>query len=240
MREQHWFDALNRELVCKAPRRQVLRSAAALAAGLLVGRAAPAAGGAAVNDCATWRRVCDDEWPDDAKERRFCYVKCRRCNRAGTQFCIHKPDAEHPDKHATCCPRGEECCDGTICCPEGSCCVSNDGTFTRFCCPSGQTCCDGTCVDPKTDSNHCDGCGKACRAGKTCCAGACVDRTKDKHNCGVCGRVCASINPLYKYCIDGYCSYCPRGQVLCLGCPGSPYCVTPGDGRCCPPAAGGD
>jgi hypothetical protein len=78
-------------------------------------------------------------------------------------------------------------------------------------CAAGEICCDGACVDPKTSSAHCGGCGKAC-PGTTCVSSECtntcklgsldcdgnvvngceVDAAKDPKNCGACKAECSA------------------------------------------------
>ncbi len=41
-------------------------------------------------------------------------------------------------------------------------------------CPGGQTLCGNACVDTKTDSANCGGCGKACAMAQVCNGGACA------------------------------------------------------------------
>jgi len=46
------------------------------------------------------------------------------------------------------------------------------------------------------------------------CFQKCVNKSNDASNCGGCGTVCSSATP---NCINGTCSACPTGQVLCNG-----------------------
>ena len=145
MSHEHWFDTLNRSLVRPAPRRVLLRLAAALVAGAVLGGRRPSTivtVGAAAERCA--RRACRRHpWPQQTEEddRDFCEVKCGRCKKAGTAFCIHRADNHHDEDHATCCRRREKCCPETFyCCPkEYSCC--KDPTKPFPCCPLGRGCC---------------------------------------------------------------------------------------------------
>src|SRR5690606_40732022 len=70
-------------------------------------------------------------------------------------------------------------------------------------CAAGALECDGQCVDPKTNRDHCGGCGNACEEGRVCeeglcacpqgsieCEGACVDPQTDPAHCGACGNAC--------------------------------------------------
>jgi hypothetical protein len=225
MDSEHWFDRLNRALVDPRSRRASLRATGALVAGLLAGGRGAGAG-AESNNCAELIEDCGIMFQTQ-KDRKFCKAKCRRCNKHGTDFCIHRPDDHHPDTHATCCHKGEECCVNR-CCPKGACCETPGGFE---CCPDGQICCDGACVDPKTDPVHCGGCNQGC------------PRSANEPLCG--------------YCRDGHCHYCPPDFQLCPdggcanswrvccdgiacdpGCEcaidylGEPACALPGGGWC--------
>ena len=204
MSHEHWFDTLNRSLVRPAPRRVLLRLAAALVAGAVLGGRRPSTivtVGAAAERCA--RRACRRHpWPQQTEEddRDFCEVKCGRCKKAGTAFCIHRADNHHDEDHATCCRRSEKCCPETFyCCPkEYSCC--KDPTKPFPCCPLGRECCSG---DP-------DGC---CGEGEKCCdidlGKACVPRDKccpDDTVTGWCG-------PDEDCCPGVGCR--PRGECRC-------------------------
>ena len=73
-------------------------------------------------------------------------------------------------------------------------------------CMLGQLLCQATCVNPRTDNQHCGGCGMACLvAGTTCvngacacaalqtlCGGRCTLTDSDPANCGMCGQACAA------------------------------------------------
>lgn len=98
-------------------------------------------------------------------------------------------------------------------------------------CAAGALECDGQCVDPKTDRDHCGGCGNSCGegvcidgeclsgcpAGLSECAGTCVDTTTDPAHCGGCGNACEE----GRVCEEGSCA-CPQGSIECEGA-----CVDP-------------
>lgn len=93
-------------------------------------------------------------------------------------------------------------------------------------CGSTETACMtggvAVCVDTRSDSRHCGGCGRGCCAGEFCAAGACttscgagvtpctppggvcpvcVVLRNDSAHCGACNRACAS----GQACVDGAC-----------------------------------
>jgi hypothetical protein len=106
-------------------------------------------------------------------------------------------------------------------------------------CGTGLTFCAGKgCVDLKTDSKNCGGCGQGCTVGKVCtngictvpikeltttdpcllqgrvsCNGVCVDiHGSDSNNCGGCGWQC----PSGLSCSGGECVMeCPAGLEVC-------------------------
>jgi sulfatase modifying factor 1 len=90
-------------------------------------------------------------------------------------------------------------------------------------CTSGESLCDDFCVDEKTDSNNCGGCGITCPSGVSCqggsccpgggtvCGNACVNEQTDRANCGACGTQCGSA----AICQGGLCVACPSGQRVC-------------------------
>ncbi len=61
--------------------------------------------------------------------------------------------------------------------------------------------CGGTCVDPRSDKEHCGGCGIDCGTLQDCCDGECSWLTENG-NCGECGRTCDEGQD----CCDGECS----------------------------------
>jgi hypothetical protein len=89
-----------------------------------------------------------------------------------------------------------------------------------FQCSGGLQSCGGECIDPKTDVDNCNGCGKACPevdggtpacqggkclamcdSGLSLCGGACVDTRSDPANCSKCGKKC----PGNRSCVLGIC-----------------------------------
>lgn len=92
-------------------------------------------------------------------------------------------------------------------------------------CPQGRTLCGETCIDARTDSENCGGCGIRCDEGLTCsgsgcvcpsgkrsCDGRCVDVTTDALHCGGCGNAC----PDGQLCGSGRCG-CEGGGEVCDG-----------------------
>ncbi|GEM_PF-2559165 len=92
-------------------------------------------------------------------------------------------------------------------------------------CPSGTSNCNGSCVDTRSDSSHCGGCGMvcpvgqvcsdsrcvvSCAAGKTNCSGNCVDLQTSLQHCGGCGNVCPADN----LCVKGVCIKSTGTQLL--------------------------
>ena len=64
-------------------------------------------------------------------------------------------------------------------------------------CAASDTCCNGQCVNIKTDSNNCGGCGMTFVCGAaggpgSCCDGMCMDFMSDTANCGMCGHACGN------------------------------------------------
>jgi hypothetical protein len=240
MTYDHWFDSLNRLLVRPAPRRATLRSAAALVfAALLVVRH-PIAVGAVRERCA--RRACRRHpWPQTTEEadRNFCEIKCGRCKKTGTAFCIHRADNHHDTDHATCCRRDEKCCQDTFyCCPaEYRCCKDPSKPFP--CCPPGRDCCSGDpdgccgegeeCCDTRDVGEACVPRGSCCPddtetgwcgSDQTCCPGVgCVAGDE-------CGNACPP-GPNYQPCPDGY--RCCEGGIT-----GPGGCYDPSTHQCCP------
>lgn len=105
---------------------------------------------------------------------------------------------------------------------------SSTGPDSGTNCNSPMTLCSGSCVDTKTDTQHCGGCGMACNGGQTCsqsiccsanevvCNGACADTSSDLANCGACGKTCTGIcnggscvvssKPPQGNCVDSLCT----------------------------------
>jgi len=97
-------------------------------------------------------------------------------------------------QHCNAC--GAACAAGFVC-QAGRCvCDSNSD------CASGQSCCNGACVDTRTSTTHCGGCGTVCGSGQSCCSGSCRSLSTDINNCGSCGRVCGSNS---NRCSNGAC-----------------------------------
>jgi hypothetical protein len=208
-------------------------------------------------------RLCAavSEWDGNEAEIKFCEDKCELCRQAGTEFCIHEPDDEHPDVHATCCPHGEVCVE-FACCPAERFC---GGPLGPTCAPKGFTCCPDAsemCLpgvsccrgeicrrcDPPLVLNHdtceCeDRCGGACVGpGLACCSGGCVDTRNHSIHCGGCDQPCHE-QPGFR-CCDFACidvrfdnQHCGGG---CEPCPPSRpqcchgTCINPRELQCCP------
>jgi hypothetical protein len=73
-------------------------------------------------------------------------------------------------------------------------------------CSGGSELCGTSCIDTKTDSANCGGCGMACSGAHTCsggscvcpsntteCNGECVDTQTDAQNCGACDKNCSGV-----------------------------------------------
>jgi hypothetical protein len=189
----HWFDVLNKAVIQDTPRRAVLFGAVAATVSLVLGSDP-------VAEAAKHRKKrrkrpdkpkpcgatdCQANFTDPA-DIAFCQTKCGRCKKAGTAFCIHLPDDEHPTMHATCCTKGEACCGGICCGPSDTCCQDEVGRFCVKghveCCPedrasfctSGEACCPGVgCIDVLHDASHCGSCHDPCSPGQTCREGLC-------------------------------------------------------------------
>jgi hypothetical protein len=244
MSKEHWFDHLNRVVVQKVTRREAMREASRLLAGLLIGRSAPAA--AAQERCA--RALCRRHF-ESRNDRDFCEIKCGRC-RIRSKFCIVGGTGLDDLERATCCKEDQRCCqDGKQCCPEDSVCCPS--TNARPCCPAGEsccasdlggccseheTCCPGRgCTDTASNPNHCGGCNNPCAAGETCvdgscmvvcpdgwtvCNGVCVDTLWNPNHCGGCN----SFNPNGLKCcygnvchfINGVCCHSPGARGTCM------------------------
>lgn len=123
------------------------------------------------------------------------------------------------------CPLGQLVCAGS-CVPNdarncgncGTTCSGNtpicEGTgSTRSCtsaCASGLTPCGTSCVDTKSDSSNCGGCGPSfvCSGGKTCQSGQCKCQAGSTHDCsGTC-----MTNTSVSSC-GMSCSVCPSGPT---------------------------
>lgn len=177
----HWFDALSKGLVSPMPRRAVLQTAAAVAAGLLDTHAPAAARKKRAKktpkskpkkDAQCGRNACRAVFAAK-QDRAFCETKCRRCKKAGTSFCIVEGDPADPAKLATCCHRGETCCPDIGCISQELTCCSDDATLGA--CYADDTCCPGAgCVNTSRNRRHCGRCGTVCANGESCIDGACV------------------------------------------------------------------
>ncbi len=94
-------------------------------------------------------------------------------------------------------------------------------------CSGDEIFCDGGCVDPLSNSEHCNGCGNKCGDDKYCddgvcelscdngliaCDQKCVDTEEDPEHCGGCGELCTTD-------VDGAVAQCQGGQcdVTCGG-----------------------
>jgi hypothetical protein len=203
----HWIDALGRNLVTGSSRRNILGLATALTASLIAGGTSDDT--AAADPCNTAFKKKED--------REFCRTKRNRCQRAGTTFCIHRPDNKHPKKHATCCPDGQECCDGR--CTDPTFDNDNCGTCGNVC-RSDELCIGGNCVPSAPPT---------CPAGHSHCPGVgCVNMSNDRRHCGTCGNNCVAD---HEDCIDGRCvcrsnryyvynaecGYCLPTNYICCG-----------------------
>jgi hypothetical protein len=75
--------------------------------------------------------------------------------------------------------------------------------------------CDGVCIDPKSDSQNCGGCGQVCPRNQNCvartcscgppytlCSPDCVNLQESHANCGVCGLACGPTQT----CVAGTCT----------------------------------
>lgn len=164
MFNDHWFDRLNKALVRDAPRREVLRAAGALIAGLIIETGSSAE--AAKKNRKRKRKpkpkpscskgACNRQWKS-RRQRRSCEATCERCKRTNTKLCFLEGDPNDPAKIADCCPAGETCCAGKCCSPWSS----DDG-------PVPSKCCGGDCRPETWDC--CDG---ACCSLTSCCGGRC-------------------------------------------------------------------
>ena len=132
-------------------------------------------------------------------------------------------------------------------CPFGATCVAGACKAMMGCmggppCTGGESCCPAGCVDEKTDTENCGGCGITCKpgsacvggscqpagcnngppcvGGKVCCATGCVDTTSNPNDCGGCGLLC----PAGDTCVASMCQ--PPA-----GCNGGPACA--GADKCC-------
>jgi hypothetical protein len=155
-------------------------------------------------------------------------------------------------------------------CPAGSACVAAfagvaclpttcaaDGAGCALPTAEQGECCGGRCIDPRSDSTNCNGCGEVCPAGTACdfatcepvtrcvpsqdgnpcaldggrggicCASTCVDLEHDSKNCGDCASICAKGGS----CIQGAClDPISLSQVSC-------YLESDGGASCAPGTA---
>jgi MYXO-CTERM domain-containing protein len=108
---------------------------------------------------------------------------------------------------------GDDGCGGScgLCVLPATC-----GADGRCACASPRIECDGRCIDPRSEPDHCGGCGAVCGAAEVCSSGACtdecaagsapcdracVDLTSDPLHCGDCRTMCPSIAS----CVEGLC-----------------------------------
>ncbi len=123
------------------------------------------------------------------------------------------------DPAGACVALGQACSKGGDACCAGRC------TGGVCACRGNTASCNGQCVDTRSDSTNCGGCGAACPAGQACkngvcscpggtelCSGSCIATGSDLLNCGGCGIGCA----LGQVCQIGRCR-CPGGTALCGG-----------------------
>lgn len=129
-------------------------------------------------------------------------------------YCVDGDDINTMTDRNNCGAVGQTCCDGKRCLPttDRLCCAGrcSDDRLTQCCRISvpGQP--DALLlVNPKTNPQHCGGCGKQCPAGQACCGGVCVDLLSNSQNCGTCGHDCGS----GKYCTKGMC--CKTNEDAC-------------------------
>jgi hypothetical protein len=81
-----------------------------------------------------------------------------------------------------------------------------------------QELCGTACIDPKTDSSNCGGCGKPCAVGQRCSGGGCVcDGTSCPHGC-------CSDNTCLELTAQSY-DKCGKSGAACFSCTGDSYCV---------------
>ena len=237
----HWFDTLNKALVKGTQRRTLLGAATAAITSLSLGEApgteaakhprkgrgkgkghgkGKGKGKSKQKRCAPAVLAdCDSAFAGSPRDISFCKAKCARCKTAGTAFCIHGPDDEIDDVHATCCRRGDVCCGKTACCGAGQC-VTCVGADFKICidAASGNTCCPDDPVRFCVKGFQCCP-GIGCTASPICpspcfegdgfamCNGECVDTKVDRDHCNGCNQGC----PIGASCVDGRCR-CPAGQ----------------------------
>lgn len=182
MAEEHWLDALSREIISPVSRRAALRSAATFTAGLL-GPSLSAASAKKNKNKKTKKTAKNGNrkrkpnpkgTPTSCgagacaefasqEDRDYCEFICRQCDEADPrEFCIVEGDPFNPAKVAVCCVEGATCC-------HGQCCSSEHGFPGNRCCPGVG------CVDTSNDPQHCGQCGNACPSGQSCVDGACVE-----------------------------------------------------------------
>ncbi len=134
-----------------------------------------------------------------------------------------------------CVPIGTNTCCGSSCtncdsmASSGTYYTCTSGACVKSSCGSGQTLCNGSCVDTKTNSSNCGGCGNVCGSGTKCENGTCICSTSGQTNCGTasspscinvsstninncggCGVKCsanAPANATASSCSNGICSY---------------------------------
>jgi hypothetical protein len=108
------------------------------------------------------------------------------------------------------CRGDDECEPGKICSPTAHACVPGCSE-AHACAKSSETCCDGTCVNTKTSTSSCGGCGMACDIGNQCCGGTCADTQNDPAHCGGCNKpACPGSDP----CVDGQCQSASAALVM--------------------------
>jgi len=90
-----------------------------------------------------------------------------------TALCVNQQtDPSNCGACQNACPTGVVCQGGTCKCP-----IAGQTASNGMCCPSGETACFDTCVNEKTDSTNCGGCGIECApdgSAPLCVAGVCA------------------------------------------------------------------
>ncbi len=78
------------------------------------------------------------------------------------------------------CPSGQRCVEEScvlipVSCKEDKDCLNKQRCLSELCCPEESTrLCNGACVDTRSDTQHCGGCGSKCLAGEACRNGICI------------------------------------------------------------------